>query len=245
MIRHKSFVFKLKPDGATRRSLAKACGCVRFVYNKALDWNKEQREKDQTFRVNYPKLCALLPEWKREFPWLGECHSQVLQQGMKDLMTAMVNFFEGRAKFPRFHKKFKDEDSIRYPQGFKVDEASRQVYLPKIGWVGYRRSRFINGKIKSVTVMRKADGWYVSILTEREIEAPVHPKAGREIGLDAGVKKTAALSNGKIYLPVDAFRSSKDKLAKMQRRLKRMVPHSENWKKQQQKWKSWATGMVV
>ena len=52
MIRHKSFVFKLKPDGATRRSLAKACGCVRFVYNKGLDWNKEQREKDQTFRVN-------------------------------------------------------------------------------------------------------------------------------------------------------------------------------------------------
>ena len=90
MIRHKSFVFKLKPDGATRRSLAKACGCVRFVYNKALDWNKEQ----QTFQVSYPKLCALLPEWKREFPWLGECHSQVLQQGMKDLMTAMVNFFD-------------------------------------------------------------------------------------------------------------------------------------------------------
>ncbi|WP_147145904.1 helix-turn-helix domain-containing protein, partial [Sutterella wadsworthensis] len=111
MIRHKSFVFKLKPDGATRRSLAKACGCVRFVYNKGLDWNKEQREKDQTFRVNYPKLCALLPEWKEKFPWLGECHSQVLQQGMKDLMTAMVNFFEGRSQFPRFHKKFKDEDS--------------------------------------------------------------------------------------------------------------------------------------
>lgn len=83
--------------------------------------------------------------------------------------------------------------------------------------------------------MRKADGWYVSILTEREIEAPVHPKAGREIGLDAGVKKTAALSNGKIYLPVDAFRSSKDKLAKMQRRLKRMVPHSENWKNSSKK----------
>lgn len=78
MIRHKAFVFKLKPDGATRRSLAKACGCVRFVYNKGLDWNKEQREKDQIFRVNYPRLCALLPEWKREFPWLGECHSQVL-----------------------------------------------------------------------------------------------------------------------------------------------------------------------
>ena len=36
MIRHKSFVFKLKPDGSTRRSLAKACGCVRFVYTQVL-----------------------------------------------------------------------------------------------------------------------------------------------------------------------------------------------------------------
>jgi len=35
----------------------------------------------------------------------------------------MVNFFEGRSQFPRFHKKFKDEDSIRYPQGFKVSRA--------------------------------------------------------------------------------------------------------------------------
>lgn len=235
MILHKAYVFKLKPDGATRRKLAKACGCTRFVYNKALDWNKEQREKDQTFRVSYPKLCALLPEWKKEFPWLGECHSQVLQQDMKDLMTGMINFFEGRAKFPRFHKKFKDEDSIRYPQGFKVDEARRQVYLPKIGWVGYRRSRFINGEIKSVTVMRKADGWYVSILTEREMTAPVHPRTGSEIGVDVGVKKTAALSDGTIYLPVDAFRKLKEKLARLQQRLKRMVKFSRNWRKQQQK----------
>ena len=234
MIRHKSFVFKLKPDGATRRSLAKACGCVRFVYNKGLDWNKEQREKDQTFRVNYPKLCALLPEWKREFPWLGECHSQVLQQGMKDLMTSMVNFFEGRAKFPRFHKKFKDEDSIRFPQGSRwMKRADRSISRRSVGRISpqplhQREDQERHGNAQG-------GRWYVSILTEREIEAPVHPKAGREIGLDAGVKKTAALSNGKIYLPVDAFRSSKDKLAKMQRRLKRMVRFSKNWKKQQKK----------
>ena len=115
-----------------------------------------------------------------------------------------------------------------------MDEASRQVYLPKI--VGRISPQPLHQREDQERHGEAQRGrWYVSILTEREIEAPVHPKAGREIGLDAGVKKTAALSNGKIYLPVDAFRSSKDKLAKMQRRLKRMVRFSKNWKKQQKK----------
>ena len=105
MILRKAYQFKLKPDGATGRKLSRFCGCARFVYNKALAWNRD------------------LPEWKsaEETKWLSECHSQVLQQSLKDLMRAFTNFFEGRTDFPKFHKKFRNEDSIRYPQGFKVE----------------------------------------------------------------------------------------------------------------------------
>lgn len=177
MILRKAFQFKLKPDGATCRKLSRFCGCARFVYNKALAWNRDQRSSDPDFKISYAKLCEQLPEWKtaEETKWLSECHSQVLQQSLKDLMRAFTNFFEGRADFPKFHKKFRNEDSIRYPQGFKVDEARRQIFLPSIGWVKYRRSRFIEGKPKNVTVSRKVDGWYVSVQTEREVSDPVHP----------------------------------------------------------------------
>ena len=233
---HKAFVFKLKPDGATIRKLARFCGCARYVYNKGLAWDKEMHEKDPSFKLSYSKLCALLPEWKKETTWLAECYSQVLQQAMKDLHGAFQSFWEGRTNFPKFHKKFKDEDSIRFPQGFQIDQARKQIRLPGIGWCNYRRSRFIEGTIRSITVMRKADGWYVSVLTQREVEPPVHPKKGVEVGLDVGVAVTAMLSDDTPpYKPANALRQNLAKLAKLQRALKRMTKFGKNWKKQQAK----------
>ena len=66
MILRKAFQFKLRPDGASCRKLARFCGCARFVYNKGLAWNQEERAKDPNFRISYAKLCALLPQWKKE-----------------------------------------------------------------------------------------------------------------------------------------------------------------------------------
>lgn len=233
MILRKAFIFKLSPDGATRRKFARFCGCARFVYNKALAWNNEAFKQDPSWHASYSNFCAELIEWKKEFQWLCECHSQVLQQSLKDLMTGFVNFFEGRAEFPKPHKKFKGRDSFRYPQGFKVDEGRRQVYLPLIGWVNYRRSRFISGTPKNVTVIRKADGWYIAIQTEREVEEPVHPMAGREVGLDAGAAKTATLSDGTCYEPINALKTNLKKLAHLQRQLKRKTKFGSNWRKLQ------------
>ncbi len=147
--------------------------------------------------------------------------------------AAFINFFEGRANFPKFHKKFKSKDSFRYPQGFKIDEGNRLVYLPKIGWVKYRRSRFISGKAKNVTVSRQADGWYVSIQTEQEVNEPRHPASGIEVGLDAGVVNTVTLSDGTCWPPVNALKNTLEKLAKLQRKLKRKTRFSKNWKKLQ------------
>ena len=177
MILRKAFQFKLKPNGANIRAFARFCGCTRFVYNQGIEWNNEQSKLNSDFRFSYVALANLLPQWKQEWPWLAQCHSQVLQQALKDLERAFINFFEGRANFPKFHKKFKSKDSFRYPQGFKIDEGNRVIYLPKIGWVKYRRSRFISGKAKNVTVSRQADGWYVSIQTEQEVDDPIPPQA--------------------------------------------------------------------
>ena len=237
MILRNAFQFKLNTTGSDCRTLSRFCGCARFVYNKALDWNKEMRTKDPAFKLSYAKLCALLPQWKKEkeTQWLSECHSQVLQQSMKDLMRAFTNFFEGRTSFPKFHKKFRDEDAIRFPQGFKIDEARKQIYLPSVGWIRYRRSRFIEGRPKNITVRRKADGWYASIQTEHEAPVPVHPKESSEVGLDMGVVRFATCSDGTFIRGFNFLRCNLDKLAREQRRLKRMVKFSRNWKKQQQK----------
>lgn len=229
MLRHRTFVFKLDPDGETCSKFAQFCGCARFVYNKALAWDKECHDKDPNFRVTYPKMAALLPQWKKELPWLADCQAQVLQQALLDLMVAFRNFFEGRANFPKFHRKFDDGDSFRYPQHFHIDENGHQIYFPKVGWVHYHRSRFLVGTPKSITVRRKADGWYAAILTVCEVPDPVHPHEDEEVGIDVGVKKTGVLSNGRVYPPVNAFATYRKKLAQLQRRAKRMTKYSRNW----------------
>ncbi|THA42105.1 transposase, partial [Histophilus somni] len=69
--------------------------------------------------------------------WLKECHSQVLQQSLKDLESAFKNFFQKHSSFPKFKKKGVKE-SFRFPQGCKIQPQNDRLYLPKIGWVRYR-----------------------------------------------------------------------------------------------------------
>ena len=140
MIVRKAFKFELMPNGEQIRKMKQFSGCSRFVYNRALAYQNEQYEKDKTFKFSYTKLANLLPEWKKELPWLKDCQSQVLQQSLKDLESAFKNFFEKRSDFPKFKRKG-EKGGFRFPQHFKLEQHNDRIYLPKIGWVRYRNSR--------------------------------------------------------------------------------------------------------
>ena len=228
MLIHKAFKFELMPNGEQIRKMKQFCGCSRFVFNRALAWQDEQYQKDNSFKFGYVKLANLLPEWKCELPWLKDCHSQVLQQSLKDLESAFRNFFANRANFPKFKHKG-EKDSFRFPQGCKLEQHNNRIYLPKIGWVRYRNSRDVVGRIKNVTISHKCGKWYVSIQTEFETE-PTTPNGG-EIGIDMGIVRFATLSNGEYFEPINAFKTYKGKLAKLQCRLKHKVKGSKNWQK--------------
>ena len=102
-------------------------------------------------------------EEAKVFPFLADVHSQILQQRLKDLDQAVKRFRESETVgFPKFKRRGRD-DSFRYPQGFKLDEGNSCIYLPKIGWVRYKKSRDIQGTPKNVTVSLEAGHWYVSI----------------------------------------------------------------------------------
>ena len=89
------------------------------------------------------------------------------------------------------------------------------------------------GEIKNVTVRQKCGRFYVSIQTECEVEITQHQ--GGEIGIDIGVVRFATLSNGEYFAPLNAFKTYKGKLAKLQRQLKNKVKFSKNWQKLQAK----------
>ncbi|WP_340443353.1 transposase [Gallibacterium anatis] len=224
----KAFKFEIMPNGNQIRRIKQFCGCSRFVFNRALAWQNEQYQQDNSFKFSYTKIANLLPQWKKELLWLKVCHSQVLQQSLKDLESAFKNFFQKRADFPKFKKKGVKE-SFRFPQGCKLEQENDRLFLPKIGWIRYRNSREVVGEVKNVTVSQKCGRFFVSIQTEFEYEIPTHK--GGEIGIDMGVARFATLSNGEYFEPVNAFKTYKGKLAKLQRQLKNKVKFSQNWQK--------------
>ena len=208
------------------RSFAGAC---RFVFNKALAHQKSAYEADKTSQVSYSKLTALLPIWKQEFVWLKDSPSQALQQSLKNLARSYVNFFEKRSAFPRF-KQRGERDSIRFPQGFKLDEANARVFLPKMGWLRYRKSRAVRGEIKNITVSLRAGKWFASMQTEREVSA-VAPLTTAAIGLDVGIARFATDSNGAAIEALNSFKRHAIRLRRYQKSMSRKCKGSKNWRK--------------
>ena len=152
------------------------------MFNKALALQIANRAAGNKF-TRYEEMANLLPVWKVEFAWLREAPSQALQHSLKNLDRAFTNFFEKRTEFPRF-KKRGHGDSIRFPQGFKLDQANSRVFLPKLGWVRYRNSREVLGTARNVTVSNRNGKWFVSIQTGREIEPRI--AQGEAVGIDMG-----------------------------------------------------------
>lgn len=231
MLIRKGFRYRLKTDPTTENALARFAGSCRFVWNKALALQKERLESGE-YCVRYKTLCEHLKAWKGDenLQWLNETHSQPLQQVLKDLDRAIQDAFNKASpkRFPRFKRKGQ-HDSFRYPQGFKFDES--RIFLPKIGWVCFNKSREIEGTPKNVTVSKRGAHWFISVQCEIEIAEPVHP-ATSIVGIDMGVRRFATLSDGSYFEPLGSFRKLEKTLAREQRKLSRKVKFSENWKKQ-------------
>jgi putative transposase len=229
MKRLQAFKFQIEPNGEQIRAMRQYAGNARKIWNLALNRQQELHTAGEKFTNSFG-MNNWLPAWKQEFSYLCDSPSQTLQQVTKDLAAAYKNFFEKRADFPQFKKKGRSSDSVRFPQGFEIDEANRRIRLPKLGWIRYRNSRGIIGLAKNITVSCVAGKWYASIQTEREVGQPIHPSTSI-VGLDAGITLFATLSDGTMFEPVNALRTRAAKMAKYQRRMSRKVKFSRNWKK--------------
>lgn len=235
MKRLQAYKFELMPNGEQTRSMRRFVGACRFVYNRALAWQKEQYELNPKIKFSYLVLQNQLPNLKKDeqTSWLKEIPSQALQCALRDLESAYKNFFAKRASFPRFKKKGV-RDSYRYPQGFKVEECNNRLFLPKLGWVRYRKHRNIEGIPKNLTISQQGGKWYASIQTEREVETPLHPST-TAAGIDVGVAKFATLSSGEIFEPKNSFRNKVQRLARYQRAMSRKTKFGKNWQKAKRK----------
>ena len=230
MQRLQAFKFELMPDGRQERDMRRFAGACRFVFNKALALQKANYEAGGKY-ISHFEMCKWLPNWKAEIEWLKNSPSHTLQKALKDLDRAYKNFFAGRAKFPRFKRKGLGESFQEFDANcFKLDEANARIYLPKLGWIRYRKSRNTQGLPKSITVSQSVGKWFASIQTEREV-VQIVPAAIGSVGIDMGITHFATMSDGSYVTPLSSFKRHEVKLRRYQRRMSRKVKFSRNWKK--------------
>jgi putative transposase len=165
----KAFKYRIYPTSEQSVLLAKSFSCARWFDNYALNLTSETYK--QTGKgLSRNEIIKLLPSLKKEYEWLSEVPSQVLQQAALNLSSAFLNFFEGRAKYPNFKKK-QNRQSIRFPQHCKLK--NNVLVLPKIGKVYCQVSRPPEGNLKSVTVSVNPSGeYFVSCLYDDGKDLP-------------------------------------------------------------------------
>lgn len=233
----KAFRFRLEPNREQRQMFVRFAGCCRFIFNHGLAASKEAYEKSGK-SISYTDQCKALTILKQVpgMEWLREVDAQVLQQALKDLDSAYQHFFRrlkrGTASgFPRFKRKGL-KDAFRYPQRVKVK--NNRVFLPKIGWVRYRNSRPIEGRLLQATIKREGDHWFICIVCDVEVaSAPQTPtEASSVVGIDVGLKRFATLSEGTAIENPRFFRYARAELKSAQRALTRKRRYSKSWLRQ-------------
>ena len=229
----RAFKYRFYPTDEQAAELSRTFGCVRLVYNKALEertsaWYGEQR------RISYVQSSAALTQWKKtgELAFLSEVSSVPLQQALRHLQGAFGNFFAKRAKYPRFKSRKKSRASAEYTRSGFTFRDGRLTLAKMVEPLDIRWSRPLpdGAQPTTVTVSRDSAGrWFVSLLCE-DLIAPAAARANA-VGIDAGITSLVTLSTGEKVTNPRHERRDRDKLAKAQRKLSRKAKGSANREK--------------
>ena len=205
MLTRKAFQYRLYPTPTQEHTLLFVLRRCRHLYNSALEQRRafyQMRHKS----LGYSAQAAELADIKAAYPAYQDIHSQVLQDALRRLDKAFAAFFRrirnGETPgYPRFQGEGR-YDSFTYPQsGFAVADTRGPgqnryavLILSKIGDLKVRLHRPLVGQVKTCTIKRDVNHWYVTFSCEVE-EEPLPPCA-EAVGLDLGVLHFATLSTG-------------------------------------------------
>ncbi|MEV5576161.1 RNA-guided endonuclease TnpB family protein [Spirillospora sp. NPDC052269] len=227
------------PDAEQAALLNRTFGCVRLVWNKTLaERNRAYHAEGK--RTPYRETDAALTTWKRsgELAFLGEVSSVPLQQTLRHQHAAFVNFFAGRARYPRFKRRTARQSAHFTRSAFRMHGG--ELRLAKTDTPLRFVWSFDEVEVSAlnptmVVVSRDPDGrWYVSFAVDTDAPEPL-PETGHAIGVDLGLKDLVVTSDGdRIPNPRTLERKARN-LARYQRRLARCRKGGNNRRKAQAK----------
>ena len=229
----KTFKYRLyvttQQDVALGGQLSEACR----LYNAAL---QERTEAYRTHHksINYYDQAAQLTEIRKAGDLgLPNCHCA--QDVLKRLDKAFKAFFQRikrgqKPGFPRF-KSRRRYDSITFPSHGDGNKLlpSGHLFVQGVGNIKVKLHRPLHGKIKTVSVKRECEHWYVCFSVETSVQ-PL-PETDAAVGIDVGLSSFATLSNGTEIENPRLYRKAQKKLRRAQRRVSRRKKGSKRRRK--------------
>lgn len=228
----RTFKYRLYPTKEQMKLMEQTIETCRRLYNYFLE---DRIYTFQEIKIGVSKIEQInqIPGLKKNNQYLKAVHSQVLQEVAARLDKAYDNFFrrvkngKEKAGFPKF-KGRQHYDSFRYPQsGFSLKD--NKIELSKIGSVKVKLHRPIDGTVKTCSVVRKNDKYYVCFSCEVEVQAL--PATGKVVGIDVGVADFAITSDGEFFPKVDTYCKAEKHLKYLQRQVSRRVKGSNRRRK--------------
>ena len=233
---YKAYKLRIYLTDLQRELIEKTFGCTRYIYNNFLAERKNKYEESKT-KVHVYEQLKKLTDLKREKEWLREIDSCALQASVYNLDNAFQGFFHGKG-YPKFrvkgvHESFRTNNTLstyknKKYETIRIDFNKRIITLPKLKEVkfrGYRTTKEMVGKIKSATISKDANKYFVSVLVEVPFIKPIiNPTS--VIGLDLGIKDFIVTSNGEKLK--NEVRVNEKRLKGLQKGLARCRPGSKN-----------------
>ena len=108
----KAALFRLYPTSEQYAQMSKIAGACRFIYNLALEQRRDWYRPGRKF--NFASQCREITALRAEVDWLKAAPIHTLQQDLRDLDRAYQNWWAGRTRAPKPHKKGVN-DSFRFP----------------------------------------------------------------------------------------------------------------------------------
>ena len=198
-----SYKYRFYPTVEQKHVLTQTFGCVRKVYNTVLAWRCTEYETNKT-SINYNQTSKYLTDLKKEFPYLNEVSAVALQQALRNQDKAYKNFFNKRAKFPKFKRKHGKQSFRLTNNAFSFNPDTNTLCIAKIkDALNIRWSRQLPFAPTSITISCDcANRYFVSFCGVQEMQELPHKI--QAVGLDVGLSTFVATSDNEKIAPLKA-----------------------------------------
>lgn len=232
----KAFKYRIYPTEEQKVLMAKHFGCVRWVYNYALN-KKIKAYQDEKKNLSIFDIRKDLPILKKneETVWLKEVNAQSLCESLRNLDNAFSYFFKGKKGFPKFKNKHNNKQSFSVLQRGVINLDASEIRIPKFKLpIKCKIDRKFIGKPKTITITKTAtEKYFISVLVEVNDDIPQLKSIdeNKAIGIDLGIKTFAVLSNGEEVQNPKHLKSALKRLKKQQRHVSKKAKGSNNRRK--------------